>query len=255
MHYRLPHPGQGILGPAPAIYASQHTTLPSAFSIMPPQDPTWHMDTGASSHLNFNEDTWLVIVISSFDVTALAISIQLPSHQLLPLLLSQQVPPRGINASDIRWPIHQLDVKNAFLNGDLSETVYMHQPPAFVDSRYPNHGSQIIDSLHKEFDMTDLEALNYFLVIFVVRHPIGLFLSQKKYARQLLERAHMVNCNPSRTPVDTDSKLGLNGVPVYDPSLQHSLARKRILRYIQGTLELGLQLCAFVTTSLVGYTD
>ncbi|GKB61198.1 ribonuclease H-like domain-containing protein [Tanacetum coccineum] len=53
-HYRLSHPGQGILGPAPAIYASQHTTLPSAFSIMPPQDPTWHMDTGASSHLNFN---------------------------------------------------------------------------------------------------------------------------------------------------------------------------------------------------------
>ncbi|GJY20094.1 ribonuclease H-like domain-containing protein [Tanacetum coccineum] len=44
-HYRLPHPGQGILGPAPAIYASQHTTLPSAFSIIPPQDPTWHMDT------------------------------------------------------------------------------------------------------------------------------------------------------------------------------------------------------------------
>ncbi|GJT96439.1 ribonuclease H-like domain-containing protein [Tanacetum coccineum] len=54
MHYKLPHPGQGILGPAPAIYSSQPTTLPSVFSIMPPQDPTWHMDTGASSHLNFN---------------------------------------------------------------------------------------------------------------------------------------------------------------------------------------------------------
>ncbi|GJV17872.1 hypothetical protein Tco_1363195, partial [Tanacetum coccineum] len=53
-HYRLPHPGQGIPGPALAIYASQPTTLPSAFSIMPSQDPTWHMDTGASSHLNFN---------------------------------------------------------------------------------------------------------------------------------------------------------------------------------------------------------
>ncbi|GKG00823.1 ribonuclease H-like domain-containing protein, partial [Tanacetum coccineum] len=46
---------------------------------------------------------------------------------------------------------------------------------------------QIVDSLHKEFDMTDLGALNYFFGISVVRHPSGLFLSQKKYALQLLE--------------------------------------------------------------------
>ncbi|GJY55059.1 ribonuclease H-like domain-containing protein [Tanacetum coccineum] len=183
------------------------------------------------------------------------------------------------------WPIHQLDVKNAFINGDLSETVYMHQPPGFVDSRYPNHGSevaylliyvddiiltasspvllqQIVDSLHKEFDMTDLGALNYFLGISVVRHPTRLFLSQKKYARQLLERAHMVNCNPSRTPIDTDSKLGPDGVLVQDPTLYRSLAGE--LQYLTftrpdlsyaGTLELGLQLYASATTSLVGYTD
>nr|GEU50491.1 ribonuclease H-like domain-containing protein [Tanacetum cinerariifolium] len=35
-----------------------------------------------------------------------------------------------------------------------------------------------------------------------------LFQSQKQYAIKLLARAHITNCNPSRTLVDTDSKLG-----------------------------------------------
>ncbi|GKG22976.1 ribonuclease H-like domain-containing protein, partial [Tanacetum coccineum] len=73
---------------------------------------------------------------------------------------------------------------------------------------------QFTISLHREFDMTNLGPLNYFLGISADRTPIGLFLSQRRYALQLLERAHMVNCNPSRTPVDTESKLGLESVLV-----------------------------------------
>ncbi|GJR26898.1 ribonuclease H-like domain-containing protein [Tanacetum coccineum] len=95
-----------------------------------------------------------------------------------------------------QWPVHQLDVKNAFLNG----------------------------SLNNKFDMTDLGALNYFLGIFTDRTPAGLFLSQKKYALQLLERAHMVTCNPSSIPVDTESKLGPEGAHIQDPTLYRNLA-------------------------------
>ncbi|GKE81912.1 ribonuclease H-like domain-containing protein, partial [Tanacetum coccineum] len=148
---------------------------------------------------------------------------------------------------------------------------------------------QIITSLHQEFYMTDLCSLNYFLGISVTWDSSGMFLSKKKYAVEILERAHMVNCNPSRTPVDTESKLGINGDLVSDLTLYqslagslhyltftrldisyvvqqvclymhdlrepHFLALKLILRYVRGTLDYGLQLFSSSATNLVFYLD
>ncbi|GJS77753.1 ribonuclease H-like domain-containing protein [Tanacetum coccineum] len=74
---------------------------------------------------------------------------------------------------------------------------------------------QVIGWLHQEFSMTDLGSLNYFLGISVTRDSSGMFLSQKKYVVEIFERAGMVNCNPSRTPVDTESKLGDTDLVAY----------------------------------------
>ncbi|GJV25272.1 ribonuclease H-like domain-containing protein [Tanacetum coccineum] len=146
-----------------------------------------------------------------------------------------------------QWPIHQLDVKNAFLHGHLTETVYMHQPPGFTDSAHSDYGQdttylllyvddiiltasstsllhRIISLLHAEFAMTDLSPLNYFLGISVMRTTSSIFLSQMKYATEILEQAQMLKCNPCRTPIDTEKKLGPEGSPVTDPTLYHSIA-------------------------------
>jgi hypothetical protein len=46
------------------------------------------------------------------------------------------------------WPIHQLDVKNAFLHGNLQETVYSKQPSGFADSTLPHHVCRLNKSLY-----------------------------------------------------------------------------------------------------------
>jgi len=35
--------------------------------------------------------------------------------------------------------LHQMDVKSVFLNGVISEEVYLKQPPGFEDSKHPDH--------------------------------------------------------------------------------------------------------------------
>nr|GEX24571.1 ribonuclease H-like domain-containing protein [Tanacetum cinerariifolium] len=67
-------------------------------------------------------------------------------------------------------------------------------------------------------DNVNLGPLNYFLGISATRTTFGIFLYQKKYATEILEQAHMLNCNPCRTPIDTEKKLGPEGSPKVEES-------------------------------------
>jgi len=83
----------------------------------------------------------------------------------------------------------------------------------------------IIGRLHTEFAMTDLGALHHFFGISVTCSLDGMFLSQRQYALDLLQRAGMGECHSTTTPVDTKAKLSAtDGAPVADPSEYRSLA-------------------------------
>lgn len=65
---------------------------------------------------------------------------------------------------------------------------------------------QIIKHLQLEFAIKDIGDLHFFLGIHVTRTPFGFFLSQAKYAEDLLDRASMTNCKPISTPLDNKRK-------------------------------------------------
>lgn len=59
------------------------------------------------------------------------------SHTFSPVVKASTV--RTILALAVlrNWPLHQLVVNNAFLNGSLTETVFMEQPPGYSNPRFP----------------------------------------------------------------------------------------------------------------------
>nr|GEV15976.1 ribonuclease H-like domain-containing protein [Tanacetum cinerariifolium] len=145
-------------------------------------------------------------------------------------------------AASRHWSIHQLDVKNAFLHGDLSETVYMHQPSddIVLTASFEGLLQRIIGSLHQEFAMTDLGPLNYFLGISVTH-----------------DSSESCRFSPVSYFTRPDIPYAVQQVCLYmhDPREPHLCALKRILRYVQGTLNYGLHLISSSTIDLVAYSD
>ncbi|KAK8946327.1 N-acylphosphatidylethanolamine synthase [Platanthera zijinensis] len=117
-----------------------------------------------------------------------------------------------------QWPLHQLDIKNAFLNDDLQETVYTRRPPVFEITGESQHsttrtvlllvyvdailitgddskGIQVVKQyLSSVFQTKDIGNLRYFLGLEIARCSDDLVLSQRKYCLDLLQDAGYSGC-------------------------------------------------------------
>eukprot|EP00253_Pinus_taeda_P033599 PITA_33599 len=215
-------------------------------------------------------------------------------------------------AAQFSWKVHQMDVKSAFLNGDLQEEVYMTQPLGFKVAGQEQNVCRLVKALYglkqapracsahlihgiKEdlcstFDMTDLGLLHYCLGVEVWQTENNIFLSQCKYARNLVDRFRMQDCKPATTPMEPRLKVSTqSSSPLVDetlfkqlvrsliyltatrpdinfavnyisrfmstPKADHWIEAKHVLCYVRGTPDYGLLYTWSSDPTLSGYTD
>ncbi|KAF5457496.1 hypothetical protein F2P56_021595, partial [Juglans regia] len=114
-----------------------------------------------------------------------------------------------------------------------------------------------IQRLHREFATKDLGPLSYFLGLEVSSSATGLFLSQAKYAHDILARAQLLDSKPYLTITRLDLAYAVNSVSQYmqSPTVDHFQAVKRILCNVKGTLHYGLSFSHSPPTSILAYSN
>nr|GEY85028.1 hypothetical protein [Tanacetum cinerariifolium] len=158
------------------------------------------------------------------------------------------------NSASKNMTIYQMDLKTAFLNGELKEEVYVSQPEGFVDPDHPKHvyclkkalGTSLVHSgkhillvqIYVDdiiFSSTDLKAcdifsnemslkipmsmmgqMSFFLGLQVSQNSKGIFINQSKFSLEILTKFGMDSCDPVDTPMVDRLKLDENplGIPV-----------------------------------------
>nr|GEZ05023.1 retrovirus-related Pol polyprotein from transposon TNT 1-94 [Tanacetum cinerariifolium] len=141
--------------------------------------------------------------------------------------------------------VYQMDVKTAFLNGNLREEVYVSQPDGFVDLDNPNHMYKLKKALYglkqaprtwydmlssflisQDFSkgsvdptlfirrngndlllMSMMGKISFFLGLQISQSPRGIFINQSKYAIESLKKYGFKSCDLVDTPMMEKSKL------------------------------------------------
>ncbi|XP_019251091.1 PREDICTED: uncharacterized protein LOC109230008 [Nicotiana attenuata] len=96
------------------------------------------------------------------------------------------------------WKLHQMDIFNAFLQGDLLEEVCMTPPPSLL-------GCQSCASISLQDQGPG--GMRYFLGLEVARSRHGIFVCQRKFTPDIIATLGLAGSKPACTPLDTSHKL------------------------------------------------
>nr|GEU57162.1 retrovirus-related Pol polyprotein from transposon TNT 1-94 [Tanacetum cinerariifolium] len=177
----------------------------------------------------------------------------------------------------------QMDVKTAFLNGNMREEVYVSQPDGFVHSDNPNHVYKLKKALYGLKQAPRAWTTDF---LKSQRHLIN----QSKYVIESLKKYGFQSCDPMDTQMVEKSKLdedkegkavdpshyrGMIGTLLYltssRPDLQFAICMcaryqarptekqlhmvKRIFRYLSGTVNRGLWYLKDSSIALTTFVD
>ncbi|KAB2594907.1 hypothetical protein D8674_030357 [Pyrus ussuriensis x Pyrus communis] len=111
----------------------------------------------------------------------------------------------------------------------------------------------VIDDIAGVFDLKDMGRLTYFLGLPIQYRDDGsLFISQAKYAKDVLKKAGIDTCKSTSTP---SHSVNMVCQFMAKPTDLHMVLVKRILRYIQGTIGYGLHYTKSKEFNITAYSD
>ncbi|GJX61169.1 retrovirus-related pol polyprotein from transposon TNT 1-94 [Tanacetum coccineum] len=154
----------------------------------------------------------------------------------------------------------------------------------------PKDCDRFSNEMSSKFQMSMMGQISFFLGLQISQNPRGIFINQSKYANEILKKFDLHKSDPVDTPMVERTKLDedLSGIPVDQtkyrsmigslmyltasrpdlvfavcmcaryqsrPTKKHLEAVKRVFRYLQGTINMGLWYPKDTAMALTAYAD
>ncbi|GJU47853.1 retrovirus-related pol polyprotein from transposon TNT 1-94 [Tanacetum coccineum] len=154
----------------------------------------------------------------------------------------------------------------------------------------PKDCDRFSNEMSSKFQMSMMGQISFFLGLQISQNPRGIFINQSKYTNEILKKFDLHKSDPVDTPMVERTKLDedLSGIPVDQtqyrsmigslmyltasrpdlvfavcmcaryqskPTKKHLEAVKRVFRYLQGTINMGLWYPKDTAMALTAYAD